>query len=42
MNLRLSFLDVCAAYGTVKLIKGVFENTRELYKVLREIGFDII
>ena len=31
------FLDVSAAYGTYKLIKGVFEKKRELRVVLREI-----
>ena len=29
------YLDVEAAYGTVKLIKGVFENSRELCEVVR-------
>ena len=31
------YLDVEAAYGTAKLIKGVFENSRELCEVLRGI-----
>ena len=31
------FVDVSATYGTAKLIKGVFEKTRELREVLRGI-----